>query len=277
MKKTFKLIALCLSLFALTVLFTGCDAIDEMKADHAILSGDGNKITFRGETYKKLPHGAELYTSDIYGEKFENIAVTDYDVPVLLANRLSYTNQYDEINDLFVLYSSDFEFYDTNYSAITYYCNQKDYQKYANAIENGVLDRIGFQYEIYDNDQDSFFYKLEVASENLSSEILDYINNPEKLTKDAYEEINSSNIEYLRFGMLKCDSEGIITESLDSYDIFMYNGKAYLVIYADEVAVRLSDETAAKLKDQYFYNQDTSFEIISSTDDEANLNVIFYD
>ncbi len=140
MKKTFKLVALCLSLLALTVLFTGCDAIDEMKADHAILSGDGNKITFRGETYKKLPHGAELYTSDIYGEKFENIAVTDYDVPVLLANRLSYTNQYDEINDLFVLYSSDFEFYDTNYSAITYYCNQKDYQKYANAIENRLDD-----------------------------------------------------------------------------------------------------------------------------------------
>lgn len=276
MKKTIKIIALCLSLTLFGVLFAGCDALDEMKAKHAVLSDDWNTITFRGETYKKLPHGAELYTSNFYGDKFENIAVTEDNVPVLVSGMFSQTNQYDAINDLFLLYGSYSEFYDYEYSAFTYYCNAKDYDKYINAIENGVLERIGFEYETTDDGYISFYYKLEVASESLSNEILGYINSPEKMTSETFDEVyNSYNSECLQCGMSKCDSEGLLAESLGNYDILRFDKAAYLVNYTTEVAVKLSEQTFDELKDVYFYGD---YEYIDYSDnytqDDASIGII---
>ncbi len=254
MKKAIKIIALCLCLTLFGVLFTGCNMLDEMKANHAILSKDRETISFRGETYKRLPVNHNLYSYDYYTGPFSNITVTDHDVPVLVADMFSHTNQYDATKDLFLLYSSYSEFYDTEYAAFTYYCNEKEYEKYVNVIENGVLDRIGFEYETQTKDY-NYYYTLEAASQEVSEEILGYIKTPEKMSKDVYDEL-AENYSYksLMSNIYKCDSEGLLCEPLDGYDILRDSeGNVYLTNDFTETSVKLSDKTADALKDEYFY------------------------
>ena len=293
MKKSIKIIALCLSILALTVFFAGCDMLDEMKANHAILSDDRETLSFNGKTYKRLPEGTNLYYSSYYGNAFDRINVTDKDVPVLLSNAYRHSSQYDETRDIFRIsifegpenYSQDY-FYSYVYSsdaAPSFYCNEKDYNRYVNAIESGVMDRIGFEYET-ETEYFYYYYKLDVASQEVSDEILGYIKNPEKLTNEAHEEIAENyNSDCLQCSLYKCDSEGFLAEPLDGYDILRFpEGDAYLVNYLTETAVKLSDKTAEALEDKYFYGDyqftdyyedDGSVEIIGGADGKTDIVV----
>lgn len=265
MKKTVKIIALCLSLMLLTVLFTGCDFIDELRANHAILSDDKETISFDGKTYRKLPETADLYSSNFYSEKFDDITLTDDDVPVLLAEGKSYTFDYDSTRDFFVIYPTTDEHSVTgsifveymatyDYENGTYYCNEKDYDKYSEAIKNNKMDRIGFEYDKCD-DYYNCYCVLDVASEKLSNEIIDYIVNPEKMDSDLFMQFENSDfdVDYLSNTMYKCDADGVIANVLDGSDIFRDNdGNAYYVNSDNRKAVKLSDEAASELKDVYF-------------------------
>lgn len=262
MKKTIKIVALSLSLLALTVLFTGCDALDEMQANHALLSEDRKTISFKGETYKLLSDADNIFTSEFYGYPETNIiTVTDEDVPVLLSNVMSHTSEYDKLRDIItVSYNFDINSFDLlygfsyEYSGYGVYCNEKDYEMYTDVIENATLDRIGFQYERrIDGNYD---VALDVGSEALSKEIFWHINNSEKMTKDIFEECYYE-YETIMYGISKCDSEGILCEILDGYDIYKdYEGNAYLLNYTIEKGVKLSDSAASELKKEYFYGYD---------------------
>lgn len=286
MKKTIKIIALCLSIVALTALFAGCDFLDEMKANHAIISEDKETISFNGETYKRLPDGATFYCTYNYGFFDSEVVVTDGDVPVLLKGNYGYYTEYHEDTDIFYvvfnsyndMYSSYFnpialESY-TSYPAEKYYCNEKDYDKYISVIENGVLDRIGFEYDVYSEADYNYYYILEVASKEVSDEILGHITNPEKMTSEVFDDKVSKdyNMEYLQNYPYKCDSEGLLAEQFDNYDIARDSeGNAYLINYLAEKAVKLSDDTAKELKDEYFYSyyQDYDYDDFYYEDDDS--------
>ncbi len=295
MKRTVKIIALCLALMAFTALFAGCDALDEMKANHAILSDDRETLSFNGEIYKKLPEGANLYYSSYYGNAFNRITVTNEDVPVLLSNTYCHSSQYDATRDIFRVYifeepehySKDFFYsyvYTTDEADKVFYCNEKDYDRYVNVIESGVMDHIGFEYET-ETEYFYYYYKLDIASQEASNEILGYIKNPEKLTSKVHEEIAENyDSECLQCNLYKCDSEGLLAEPLDGYDILRYpEGDAYLVNYLTETAVKLSDKTAEALEDKYFYGDyqftdyyedDGSVAIIGGADGKTDMVVI---
>lgn len=278
MKKTIKIIALCLSIVALTALFAGCDYLDDMKANHAIISEDKETISFNGETYKRLPDGATFYCTYNYGFFDSEVVVTDGDVPVLLSDTFCYYSEYDNVKDIFLVYidagTTEDSFYSTYYVGDgVYYCNEKDYDKYIKAIEEGVLDRIGFEYEIGTEDY-YYYYTLEVASKEVSDEILGYITNPEKMTSEVFDDKVSKdyNMEYLQDYPYKCDSEGLLAEQFDNYDIARDSeGNAYLINYLTEKAVKLSDDTAKELKDEYFYGdyQDYDYDDFYYEDDDS--------
>lgn len=279
MKKTIKIIALCLSLVALTALFAGCDALDEMQANHAILSEDKESISFRGDTYKRLPEGANFY----YTYKFtEDIDVTDDDVPVLLSDAYCYYSEYDNTKDLFrvnLVAETTEDFFVSSYSSVVesvYYCNEKDYDKYVTAIEENNPDHIGFEYEVEDeieNEGFYYYYTLEVASKEVSDEILGHITNPEKMTDELFDEkAEDYSLECLMCSMYKCDADGVLAEILDGYDIQRDSeGNAYLMNYITEKAVRLSDKTAEALKDVYFYGD---YQHTDWYDDDSDLGII---
>lgn len=286
MKKTIKIIALCLSIVALTALFAGCDYLDDMKANHAIISEDKETISFNGETYKRLPENAKLYcNNNLYYYGAESVVVTDEDIPVLLSDMYCYSSDYNAINDIFCIYDvsvieevkEDIIYYSstcyTDFSSTTYYCNEKDYDKYISVIENGVLDRVGFEYEIETEDY-YYYYTLEVASKEVSDEILGHITNPEKMTSEVFDDKVSKdyNMEYLQYYPYKCDSEGLLAEQFDNYDIARDSeGNAYLINYLTEKAVKLSDNAAKALKDEYFYSyyQDYDYDDFYYEDDDS--------
>jgi len=299
MKKSIKIIALCLSLTLFGVLFAGCDMLDQMKANHAILSEDKETISFRGETYKRLSTDVNLYYTYYYGNELGKISVTDEDVPVLLSDTYCYYSQYDKTKDIFRVdisqepestHRTEFfyiESYAYSYVIDTvYFCNEKDYDTYTTAIENNVLDRIGFEYE-KETEVYNYYYTLEVASQEISSEILGYVKAPEKLSKDLFDEkVEDYSLECLMSSLFKCDSEGLLAEPLDGYDIQRDSeGNAYLMNYITETAVKLSDETAKALKDKYFYGDypysdniehyefEDSIGIIGSADGETDIVV----
>lgn len=298
MKRIIKIIALCLSIVALTALFAGCDYLDEMKANHAILSKDKMTITFNGETYKRLPDNANLYSSydRYYGA--DSVVVTDEDVPVLLSDTYCYSSDYNSISDIFCIYDVsvfeegkdliNYSAYYTDYSSGTYFCNEKDYDKYVDIIENGVLDRIGFEYEVEDMQDDLYYYyyyTLGVANEEASKEILDYIKNPEKMSSQLYDEISEDySFECLMGMMYKCDADGVLAEVLDGFDIQRDSkGDTYLINYTAEKAVKLSGTVSAELKDVYFYgdymhfdwyDDDSDLGIIGSADGETEMIVV---
>lgn len=278
MKKTVKIISLCLCVVALTALFAGCAALDDMKANHAILSEDKETISFNGKTYKALPDESNFYCSYTYHHN-NSVTVTDSDVPVLLKDMMGYTTQYDESKDMFCVYiDTAVEGYSYLYYAFTapvYYCNEKDYDKFIESIESGVLDRVGFEYETCDEDY-NYYYVLDVASKEVSDEILGHITKPEKMTDTAFDEIiNDYSAECLMSSMFKCDADGILAEYLDGYDIYRNDrGDAYLINFTTEKAVKLTDKTTAALKDVYFYGDydyTSSVGIIGSDDGEEEI------
>lgn len=292
MKKSIKIMALCLCLALLGVLFTGCDYLDEMKANHAIISDDREAISFRGETYRKLPDSASIY----YNPSYININVTYKDVPVLLSDSFNHHAEYDENKDLFRIvmreeqefYKDDiFSVYSYDYSEAfadsTFYCNVKDYDKYVDIIENAELDYIGFEYETVDGDY-NYYYTLEVADKEVSEEILGYVKNPEKMSNDVYTELTENySYDCLMSSLYKCDSDGFIAEPLDSYDIIRdAEGNAYFINRTTETLAKLSDKTSEALKDVYFYgdydyyieaDNEDSIGIIGSADGETDIFV----
>lgn len=255
MKRTIKIIALCLCVFTLTALFAGCDYLDDMKANHAILSEDMKTISFRGETYILLPEEGSFYKEQSYA--YYDVDVTDEDVPVLLKDTFCYNATYYEKNDIFCVWINE-DFDATVYSETfeKYFCNEKDYEKYVKALEENELDRIGFSYEVTDENY-NWYYSLDVASEEVSKEILDRIKSPEAMTSEIYNEaVYDKNPIYLQCNLYKCDSEGILAEILNGYDIVRSSyGKAYLVNYDSERAVELSETVNNALEDKYFFGQ----------------------
>lgn len=272
MKKFIKIIALCLSILALTAFFAGCDMLDEMKANHAILSDDRETISFRGETYKKLPEGASLYYTSHYSGAFDDVAVTDEGIPVLLSDSYCHTSQYDKARDIFIVsiwdeseyFNNGFfysDVYSVDYSDGTFFCNEKDYNKYIEVIDKNTLDFIGIEYEVYE--ENSWYYKLAVLSEETSKEILGLVQEPKKMSEDLYSDIiyGTGYYDEIMGYISKCDYKGLLAQSLDNFIILRdEQGNVFLADHNTEKAAKLSEKSSAELNnDKYFYGDMTNY------------------
>lgn len=261
MKKSIKIVALLLCIGIMGVLFCGCDYLDQQKASHGILSEDKQTITFRGNTYKYLEGGENIYIPYIFNYSYvysNDVTVTDADVPVLVKDAYSYYTSYNEYCDIFSVEISENttdDLYNTYYTS--YFCNEKDYEKYSQALANNKLDRIGVEfYKIIDNDNGyKEYYNMEVLSESASNEILSLIGDPYKLNSENYDEImDRYDSVGLQNALYKCDADAILAENCWDFDVYRDSeGNVYLVNYTVETAAKLSQATAEEFVDKFFY------------------------
>ena len=280
MKRTFKVIALCLAVLAFTALFAGCDYIDQLRADHAILSDDKNSIIYKGELYKRLPDVKEEETF-YWSSNVRNINVTDKDVPVLLSDSLCHYAGYDPNRDLITLSFAEESTehllkgsYGFTIGFDARYCNAEDYEKYTANINNNKADRIGFKYSFYSDY--NFYETIEAGGETLSKEVLAHVANNKNMTADTYKEIkNALYSESYSDVMLLCDEYAVNISVLgdENYTIERNkNGEAYLINEVAETAVKLSDEATAQLKNEYFLSSfDSSVDYIGYDDSESDI------
>ena len=88
MKRLFKAITLILSISLLCPVLTGCDALDEMRSQHAFINDDGS-ISYNGSVYLPL----DTHDNPGFCPKSEGlVTVTETDVPVLLSEAFSTLN-----------------------------------------------------------------------------------------------------------------------------------------------------------------------------------------
>lgn len=86
MKKTIKIISLLLAVFIIGAALTGCNALDKMRANHAVWTSPDNEdsITLGDKVYKRTNVLAQNLNM---GKDVKWIRITDNDVPVLLSDR----------------------------------------------------------------------------------------------------------------------------------------------------------------------------------------------
>lgn len=140
MKKVLRYIALSLTVVLLAVTLCGCNALDEMRASHALLGEDGS-ITLNGKTYKPLPPCDTFLPSVNITVPMVN--VTEADVPLLLSDMLAveYLAKCDDTAFLCHL--------DTD----TYYCRADRYDEVAEKINKGpVFTVYAYEYTYWDDE-----------------------------------------------------------------------------------------------------------------------------
>lgn len=254
MKKKLKISAFCLAIIAFAAFFAGCGFLDDLRASQAVFSEDRKTITYQGQLYKQLPVNSNIFVTGSYYSRVNDVFLTEHDIPVLLSGFFSENCSYNKERDLFSLYEGYSEFYDVEYSAYVTYCNEKDYDRYLEAINNGVLDHIGVSYSVVDEDY-NYSYPLVPLSDELSAEIMAHIEDSSKMSTDLYKSLMEEDfVESLQDYLYKCDKEGLLAETLYS-DIYRNTEteKLYLVNTYNETAVELSASAYSQMKDEFFY------------------------
>ncbi len=252
MKKIIKILTVVGIISLFCMLFAGCDMLDEMKANHAIMSDDMQTISFRGETYLKLPDGTPPFVSPNY----EVIFTTKSDVPVLLSEDFGYYTDYDPLRDLLKVESPmdydydapviiDYKGYMTSGQEYLYYCKENVYDKYINILENEKADRIGF----FDYSET---YYTAVLSSDTSEEIIEYMTSANGMTAEIYEEAMRKEYDCI-YDLYLCDKEIVLREELFNYSLSITKDrKVYFVNHTSGTAVMLSAKSAEDITTEFY-------------------------
>ncbi len=141
MKKYRRILAI-LAVLVMCATLCGCNAIDEMRALHAVQVSE-NTIRLNGSTYKLLPYCEQLYP-DIRSD-LDYVTLTKPDVPLLLA---------DMAAEDFLDQSVDGRFLCGSWGE-NYYCIEKDYDEICDRIEEGFAPTDYFyDYYIFDDEEE---------------------------------------------------------------------------------------------------------------------------
>lgn len=252
MKRIIKILTAVALIGILCMLFTGCDMLDEMKANHAIMSDDMQKISFRGDTYLKLPDGTPPYVSPNY----EAIFTTKADVPVLLSEDFGYYTDYDPLRCLLKVNSpTDYNYddpvtidhygYMSSGQEYLYYCSEETYDKYIDILEQNEADRIGF----FDYGET---YYTAVLSSKTSQEIIDLMTSAKGMTTEIYEEALSKEYDGI-YELYRCDKEILLREDLYNFAFSISaNREVYFLNNTNGTGAKLSDDAAEDITDDYY-------------------------
>ena len=252
MKKVIKALTIVGIISLFCMLFAGCDMLDEMKANHAIMSEDMQTISFRGETYLKLPDGTPPYVSPNY----EAIFTTMADVPVLLSEDYGYYTDYDPLRGLLKVESPmdydydypviiDYKGYMTSGQEYLYYCKENAYDKYIDILEHSEANRIGF----FDYGET---YYTAVLSSDTSKEIIDYMTSAKDMTAEAYEKAMSVEYDSV-YEIYRCDKEIVLREELYNFALSITKDReVYFVNHTSGTAVKLSAEAADDITTEFY-------------------------
>lgn len=160
MKKAKRWIALLVALL-MCLSLCGCQALDDMRATHAVYQEDGS-ILWNGQVYRQLGN-VEMRDeiAMVYDHQFIN--VTTKDVPVLLSD--VFGEQYDVCADGTLLESN---YWSEGY---TLYCREDVYEETAEYLKNGFQLET-YYYSYLDENFDSNNYYLTEYQTNTINDIL---------------------------------------------------------------------------------------------------------
>lgn len=144
MKKTYRILALFTALILVCLSATGCNAIDEMRKNHAFYNADGS-IMLDNTDYLLLPENA--FFSPYNSDDTRTIEITEADVPVLLSTIWGTTGTlYNDGEILLVDYGK------------TCYCRKDKYEQY-NALLAAPFEPTGYCYTYFVLDtEDTLMY-----------------------------------------------------------------------------------------------------------------------
>jgi len=146
MKKALRCLALSLTVILLAVTLCGCNALDEMRACHALL-GENSSIILDGTVYMPLP------PCDSFAPNTDNerplVNLTSPDVPLLLSDTLA-MQQLEVCADGDILRDA---------VAGIYYCRADRYAEVVERINNGpVFAAYGYEYAYWN--EEGFTYDV---------------------------------------------------------------------------------------------------------------------
>ena len=174
-KRSFRVISLVLSLIFLCSVFTGCNALDDMKQAQAFQDEDDN-IILNGCKYKPIPirKMSFLLNFDLVETKY--IYITEHDVPVLLSENLYITKGNVTTNGKY-LYVERFG----------YYCREDDYQDFSERLDNGfVPDVLAAPYSYYDKEIGEMVYGNYLLTEEEANAVKTVIETMKSVEVDDY-------------------------------------------------------------------------------------------
>lgn len=261
MKKHIKWLAV-LTLTAVFVTFlTGCRPYienDDNPNDYIVMSKDEESLVYQTRTYYKIPQDAELFcTQKTNNLTNKYINVYKDGTPKAISNIFNATAYYNVGQDAFKVefWSAGKLIFDSQtYKPPTeYYCCEGAYMSYMDYLENkAFLNRIGFEYVDSNSASLDYTFELGIIPEAASQEIIDYIDNPSKMTKDIYKEAKRQMSISILYAMFKCNDDGYLAKRLDGYDIYkVHSNASYLINHNTQTAARLSEETSMEINNKY--------------------------
>lgn len=159
MKKITKRILVLLVALSLVFVFSGCDALDEMRQQQAFINTDGS-ITWQGNVYKLLP--SRSYINPIQTNS-RTVFATEPDVPVLLASSFAKKTLYTAFDDKLLV---------NVYGETMFYCIESEYDAMCERIRAPfVPDKVCYQYGFYNEETKQY----ETRYYTLTQEQLDAI------------------------------------------------------------------------------------------------------
>jgi len=259
MKKRIKILALLISLIIAVFTFSGCDALDSMKARHAVRLKNGN-IRHGEHEYIPLFTDKEILNSSSQ----EYIYVTDEDVPVLLSSVLGEIwHSCADGRFLMADYESISEMKSEAYGDITddsmgfYFCRSDIYDYVDDKLKNGVdFDAYCYEYLEYSDDFLETSYKQYLLTDKQKEAVDDIL---KSVTPEPYPEyVRPEYDEYDSVYLTECTKDLIFVNN--SYEVerdieIMLYKKEYYIIettykpsYDEETGEEIYDDEARSYK-----------------------------
>ncbi len=248
MKRMKRILAVVLA-SALCLCLTGCQALKDMRAAHAVWQED-DSIYYNGNVYKPLASTSE--DLNMYGGECKEIYVTKSDVPVLLSPMIGSSCDISE-NEVFIfgyhlIPPSGISLLDPNEVSEVIYCRADHFDAVSRRLEEG-FEAAKYSYEYYDWDRDkdkSIHYTL-TAQEKQAVDTVLATEIPDKMLEDMY-----FDYDYI-IELYGCSEDDLFCRHLMSIQMFDDNyyimvGDLYYVVpdqYAADFAGIFKAEIAA--------------------------------
>lgn len=210
MKNRVKLICLILIALIISVFFSSCDYIDEMKAKRVDYTEDESVVVFNKKEYYLLEN---TLRRSINMSDYDRLYAAKEDLPLLLLEDFGEYAQY----------SSGIEVIKINGN---YYCLKDKYDYYSEILEKGVTDSFRSYRQVWDEDEHyhkTEYYVIDKKTTDLIKGTLD------KAVGFEVEDING--LEYLHLD--SCDEANLVVEE-DTVQLYhdTKNGK-YGILLTD--------------------------------------------
>ncbi len=174
-KRSFRMISLILSLILLCSVFTGCNALDNMKQAQAFQSENDN-IILNGCEYKQIPVRKMSFLLNFDLVETKDIYITDRDVPVLLSEDF-YITKGEVTADGKYLYVERFG----------YYCREEDHQDFTERLDNGFVPEVlAAPYSYYDEETVEMVYGNYLLTEEEANAVKTVIETTKPVEVDDY-------------------------------------------------------------------------------------------